>query len=404
MAAWFTRAAWEPAIARRRFRSSTHKLVRVETGESPFADLTSRDTGRDVHWIAPQLVVEVEYAGWTQDGRLRFPAFRGVRDDLDASSVVVQDREGTTASTDPPELEAVLSAQLANVRLTNPERIMYPDDGVTKLGLATYLLQVADHILPHLLNRPLALLRCPQGCQQTCFFQKKPMAGMPPEVEMHQLSRPGGSPQPAIVIRNLPGLLALVQFSALELHTWGCRADRPDRPDSLTFDLDPDTALPFARVCEAALLVRDQLSTLGLTSFVKTSGGKGLHIVVPIRRRSAWATASQFCDAVGHQLASQSPTRFTVSASKTSRQGKIYIDTLRNRFGATTIAAYSTRARNGAAISMPLGWEELATLRAANGFTVKNAPARLSHLAHDPWQGYFETSQSLTKSLLRQVL
>jgi bifunctional non-homologous end joining protein LigD len=224
---------------------------------------------------------------------------------------------------------------------------------------------------------------------------------MPPSIKSVQISVESRRVQECIVVRDLDGLLSLVQFSSLEIHAWNCRVDRPDRPDVIIFDLDPDPDLPFATVCRDAVIVRELLDDVGLQSFVKTSGSKGLHVFVPIQRYSSWTTARQFAAAIANRIVKQHPGRFTVSLSKRARRGKVYIDTLRNRFGATTIAAYSTRVRENASVSLPVSWETLSTLSSASYFTVKDVPAILRNQASDPWSQYATVRQRLSESMLR---
>ena len=371
----------------------THELA-----ESPFPSFAAGTAPREVHWVAPELVAEVEFGGWTDDRLLRFPTFRGIRADIAVAEVTVEEATSQTLET------AVTSElpldDLKPFQLTHPDRVMYPDCGVTKLGVATHYAHVAARMLPHLVNRPLSLVRCPRGCQEKCFFQKGKAQGMPEVVEAVKLSLDGQRTQSAIFIRDLAGLLALVQFSTLEFHTWGCQIDRPDRPDRLVFDFDPDVALPFSRVGTAALEMRDILAALGLESFVKTTGGNGLHVVVPIRRTISWSELYQFASGLAARMEGASPGRYTTSSSKRARAGKIYIDYLRNSFGATSIAAYSTRARPGAGVATPVAWAELATLPAADCFTVRNINRRLLHQPVDPWAKMAEVRQTITKRML----
>lgn len=389
-------------------KSLYERLSETERKVSPFCNLTRHDVGRDYHWVEPQLVIEIEYGGWTNDGKLRFPAFRGIRDEIDPLDVVNDSSEMETIPSS-SESEPSNSSQnlipdsLPDVKFTNPDRLMYPDDGVSKIGLAAYIAQVSNRMLPLVVNRPLALVRCPKGYGQQCFFQKKPTKGMPRCIQEIEVDMAGANVQPAVVIQDLEGLLSLIQFSTLEIHVWNCRVDRPDRPDVIIFDLDPDSSLPFHRVVDAAMQIQEQLESVGLESFVKTSGGKGLHILAPIRRRATWEQVSEFSEAISSKMAGSSPRSYTTSPSKAQRKGKIYIDTLRNRFGATSIATYSSRARTGAPVSMPVSWDELPTLTSAAMFTTQNAAARLVGINRDPWANYTSVEQSLTKAMIRRV-
>lgn len=367
------------------------------------------------------LAVEVEYTQLTRENMLRHPSYRGTRDDIEITDIQLADRQSqqtgprsaptetipegsttTSRSTTTPSPE-IPTGDLSQIHMTNPDRIMYPEVGVTKLGVATHYAQVAARLLPHIVDRPLALVRCPKGQGEKCFFQKSRTKGMPDAVAELQVTIPGRNPQPAIVVRDLAGVISLVQFSALEVHSWCCRIDRPDRPDQIIFDLDPDDALPFARVVSAALTLKELLGELELETFVKTTGGKGLHVVVPIKRTLTWDEASQFALNIGKHLASHSPGRFTTSVSKAARRGKVYVDFLRNKFGATAIAPYSTRARPTASIATPIGWGELSTISGADAFTVVNLQRRLVNESADPWADMPQVKQTVTKAILRSV-
>ena len=379
-------------------------LREIEIDESPFANLDRDAVGREFCWVRPHIVIGIEFGGWTNSQHLRFPSYRGLRTEVDPG-VVFTDRdhkfdEATIERPKPAILqipEQSLQA-LANVRFTNPERLMFPKERVTKLDVAKYMAQVAEWMLPFVVNRPLALVRCPKGCNEKCFYQKKPPAGMPECVELVEVTNDQGKAQYAAVIRDIEGLLTLTQFSALEIHNWGCQDDRPGRPDMVVFDIDPDDAIPFDRVCNAAYLIKEELSHVGLEAFVKTSGGKGLHVVLPIRRRPSWDDVGEFCDRLVGSMASRWPRTYTNRHSKSARKSKIYVDVLRNRFGSTAISPFSTRARDGGPVAMPIEWENLSRLKSSRAFTVQNAIQRLSHAS--PWSGYFDCKQSLTKKII----
>jgi bifunctional non-homologous end joining protein LigD len=288
--------------------------------------------------------------------------------------------------------------ELRDVPFTHPHRLLYPERAITKLALAIYYAEVSDWILPHLARRPLSLVRCPEGNNGARFYQKHAAAGTPEAV--HRIAiREKDKPQPYLMIDNLAGLLSLVQMSVLEIHPWGCRYDDIDRPDRITFDLDPDVAVAWSSVIEAARELRQRLSNLGLVSFVKTSGGKGLHIVVPIQRRHSWKEVEQFAKTIAVRMVADAPARYVAKASKAARQGKTYIDYLRNKRGATAVAAYSTRARTGAPVSAPLAWEELSPKILPDHFHVGNVSGRLAALKDDPWREMASVRQSLTASV-----
>lgn len=287
----------------------------------------------------------------------------------------------------------------ADLRLTHPDRVIYRDQGITKRDLALYYLRIAEWILPHVVGRPLSLVRCPTGVDHECFYQKHPPQGLPESVTRIEVEESTG-PDTYLVVHDLPGLLALVQFGALELHVWGARADKIERPDRLVFDLDPAPELPWKHVIDAALEMRGLLEQLEHTSFVKTTGGKGLHVVVPIARRHDWETVKTFCRAVATTLTQLRPERYLATASKAARRGKIFVDYLRNDRGATAVAPYSTRARQGAPISWPISWRELTELAGPTTVTVQNVSEFLAK-RRDPWRELPQVEQRLSPRILK---
>lgn len=291
---------------------------------------------------------------------------------------------------------------LATVRLTHPDRVLYPELGITKRDLAIYYVQIADWILPHVVGRPLSLVRCPAGMSGQCFFQRHPPEGLSVDVERVEIREKDKSGT-YLAVHDVRGLVSLVQFGALELHVWGCRADDVERPDRLVFDLDPDPSVPWKRVIDAAFVVREKLDDLALRSFAKTSGGKGLHVVVPIARKHTWEAATAFTRAIAGALAVERPNQFVATMSKAARRGKIFIDYLRNQRGASTVVAYSTRAKTGAPVSFPLSWDELPKLSGPQHYTVENVPRYLARRKRDPWQQILRTTQSITAAARRKL-
>jgi bifunctional non-homologous end joining protein LigD len=254
-------------------------------------------------------------------------------------------------------------------------------------------------MLPYIQDRPLSLVRCPQGRAQKCFFQKHDTGGFPDAMKTVRIEEGSGAVEDYYYVDSLAALIAGVQMGVLEFHIWGCRRDRLEQPDRLVFDLDPDEALGFAPVRDAAADLRDRLQEMGLKSWPMVTGGKGVHVVIPLARRNGWDEMKAFARGFAAAMADAEPTRFTAKASKAGRTGRIYIDWLRNDRGATAISPYSTRAREGAPVAMPLTWERLATLEAANGFTVSNAPADVAN-TDDPWTDIAKNPQSLTKTMI----
>jgi bifunctional non-homologous end joining protein LigD len=334
-----------------------------------------------VRWVAPRLVAEVEYGSWTAGGVLRRAVFKGVRDDKPAAASAPEEK---------PEVVAEAAGLPASVRLTHPDRIYWPDAGITKQGLAEFYAAIWDWIAPHMVNRPLSLLRCPEGIEGECFFQKHAWAGV-----HRSVSRIRDREEELLFIHNLEGLTSLVQAGVLEIHPWGATVNDPDRPDRVVFDLDPGEGVAWPEVIAAALDVRSRLAAIELESFVKTSGGKGLHVVVPMHPKHSWDDVNGFARQLAENMAKEAPRRFTARLGKKGRLGRIFIDYLRNGRGATAVAAYSTRARLGAPVSTPLAWEELTPEVRADHYRVGNLLNRLRYLTSDPWEGFSTLAQSL---------
>jgi len=293
-------------------------------------------------------------------------------------------------------------ATVAGITLTHPEKVLFPGQGLTKRDLALYYERIADWIVPQLEGRPLTLVRCPEGAGRSCFYHKHIDASAPAAIDRVKITESGGRKDYAVA-NDVSAVVGLAQIGVLELHTWGSRWPKIESPDRMIFDLDPDPALDWARVIEAARLVRALLDELGLRAFVKTTGGKGLHVVAPLARRHDWDEVKAFAHAVAQHMAGAMPQRFTAKVAKTERRGRIYIDWLRNARGATAIAAYSTRARTGAPVSTPLFWEELTEDVHSDHFNVRTLPERLARMAKDPWTEYASTRQSLTARMRRRL-
>jgi bifunctional non-homologous end joining protein LigD len=287
--------------------------------------------------------------------------------------------------------------EIGGVRLTSPDKVLYPEQAITKRALAEYYLAVAPAMLPHVARRPITLVRCPTGRQKKCFYQRHAGSGVPSE--LGEVDIPGFEESGAyLYIKDAKGLVALVQMGVLEVHPWGARIDRPDRPDRIIFDLDPGEGLGFPDVAEAALEVRAFLADLGLESFPKTTGGKGVHVVVPINRRCDYTKAKAFAKAAAEALAARTPTRYLTRVSKAERRGRIFIDYLRNDATATAVAPYSTRSRAGAPVATPLTWEELTPTLDPAALNVETVPGRLQRIGGDPWREMGKVRQGLPAS------
>jgi bifunctional non-homologous end joining protein LigD len=408
---------------RRALKDLRQRLEPLRVTQKPVGRTASAEA-RGVRWVRPELVVEVAFTGWTDDGRLRHPTYQGLREDVPASGVVrervaappprgtpetskqagnmTKATKATAASAAPsPGRRGNRPVQVAGVRITNPDRVVYPEQGVTKLELARYYEAAAALALPHLGERPLTLLRCPSGRERQCFFQKHAGAAMAAAVRRVHLREEAGE-EPYMYVDGVEALLALVQVGVLEFHVWGSRVDRLDRPDRLVFDLDPDEGLPWQRVVAAAFRVRDRLAELGLESFAKTTGGKGLHVVVPVARRVDWEVTKAFTQGVAEDIVRAAPAEYTARMAKTRRKGRVFVDYLRNAWNATAVGAYSTRARPGAPVSVPVSWAELEAGLNPAAYTVRTAPEWLSGRA-DPWPGFSGVRQSITVAMRREL-
>lgn len=289
------------------------------------------------------------------------------------------------------------------VRLTNPNKVLWPEQGLTKLALARYYAEVADFMLPHLSGRPLTLVRCPDGQHKGCFYQKVAHPPLPEGVHPVEVPEGSGGSGTYTYVSTLEGLLGLVQMGVLEVHVWGSRRDKLERPDQLVFDLDPDPEVPWSAVVDGALAVKEKLEELGLASFLKTTGGKGLHVVVPLVRRNDWEEARAFSHALVRALAKEHPGRYVTTLSKQKRKGRIFLDYLRNGRGATAVCVFSTRRRPHAPVSAPVSWSELGPKLRPDQFTVENLPRRLLAQSRDPWEGFFDVRQSITKPMRRSL-
>lgn len=394
--------------------TALHTVLRqIERSTKPFHDPVPDSRG--VHWVRPQLVVEVEFSEWTRDGRLRQPSFRGVREDRHPGEIRLTQskRCGTdrAARAMAPHASRTRAAharpaagkvQVAGVWLTNPQRILYPEQGVTKLSLALFYEAIQGWILPHLANRPLSLLRCPQGRSKQCFFQKHPQQAMAASIPRLAIKGKEGSAT-YLYVRSISDLVALVQAGVLEIHPWGSRVDDVEHPDIMVLDLDPAPEVPWPELLRVAAGLRDRLHALGLASFARTTGGKGLHLVIPLARTAGWADVKAFARAVSQRHVDDDPQRLTTNPSKAKRRGRIFLDYLRNGRGATAIASYSTRARAGAPIAVPIGWHELNAALRSDRYNIGNLRRRLAALRTDPWEGFDAARRPITREMRRAV-
>jgi len=317
---------------------------------------------KEVTWLKPQLVAEIEFAEITRDGSIRQGSFIALREDKLASDVHLDSVQTTAADSK--------DVKVAGIAISHPERMVYPADEVTKLEVVRYYERVGENMLPYVAGRPLAVLRGPDGIEGDLFFQKSFNSHLPKHVFQTELAD-GTS---VFYIKKTDGLVALAQFGVIEFHPWGARLADPERPDLLIWDLDPDPSVPWPEVQGTAVLLRDYLADLGLETLIKTSGGKGLHIVLHLKRKHEWDPMREFAKAVAQELVTFNPKRLISTATKAKRTGKIYIDWMRNGRGSTCIAPWALRARQGAAVSMPVNWGDIVQSTAA-AFTIRDAPA-----------------------------
>jgi len=387
-------------------------------------------------FVKPELVAEIEFRGWTREGLIRQGAFKGLRKDKPAAEII---RELPTpfapapgSGRRPARGQATAGAQtasemgsrlrrnerkeepakrvtviheidddkdgdwieIAGVKVTHPGRVMFPGRNITKKMLIEYQLAIADRILPHVALRPLSLVRCPRGQEGDCFFQKHALKGFPEEFKPIVIAEKEGRGT-YLYIEDEKGLVAAVQMGALELHIWGSHNKTLEKPDRLVFDLDPDEEVDFAAVKLGAAEMRDRLKSIGIESFCMTTGGKGLHVVVPLTPKHGWDDIKAFAEAMARTLAADDPDRYLAVMSKAKRKGKIFVDYLRNGRGATAIAPFSTRARAGAPVAWPVNWRNLSKLENAHPVTIDNYADVLKRERTDPWKGYFDVDQVL---------
>jgi bifunctional non-homologous end joining protein LigD len=380
-------------------RSIYKALKPLLRDKSAFDGVPVSERGKNAAtWVDPKLVAEVDFHGWTHDDHVRHASFQGLREDKKAKDIVRERKIAAAAVKADKKRSATAKSHTSDdtvgaVRLSHPDRMYWEDAGVTKRGLAEYYTQVWKWMRPHVTGRVISLLRCPEGATGQCFFQKHASAGIDTK-HLHLVREPKGDK--SISIDDLDGLIALVQGGVLEVHVRGSSTDHLEQADRLVFDLDPGPGTGWPDIVAAARDVRARLQKLKLKSFVKTSGGKGLHVVVPIRPTS-WDMVKDFAHAFAAAMAADDPDHYLATATKSKRSGRIFIDYLRNSREATAVAPYSTRARPGAPVATPVDWSELGRLKGADQYTVLNLAQRLGKLRKDPWADIGKIKQSLPK-------
>lgn len=363
-------------------------LIENSGSTNPFT--TTPPGARCAHWLIPNLVCEVEFTEWTKDGHLRHPSFKGLRMDKEPLNVIREKEMPTTKATRTQKTKKIA---MKSPILTHPNKILYLEDKITKQDLFTYYEEISDYILPYLLQRPLTLLRCPSSYTE-CFYQRHYNAQTPKTLYPVDIESDKKREQ-YLYLNDKNGLLNLVQMGVLEIHPWGSRINHIEQPDLVVIDLDPAPDVPWKKVVAAAKDVKEHLMNFQLQSFVKSTGGKGLHVVVPIKPEYDWDEVKEFTHVFVQFLEKLKPNDYVSQMSKTKRTGKIFIDYLRNQRTATAIGTYSTRARIHAPISTPLFWDELSPRKEDNTYTIKTLPKRIKELKNDPWHDFWTIKQSL---------
>ncbi len=381
----------------------TARLKKLETGKPPFIDPPAGAEAKRAIWVKPELVGEVRYSERTRDDLLRQPVFLGLREDKPPGQVVLEVPEpaNETYKKNSPAPVAAGDAGI-NIFLTHPDRVLYPEQGLTKKNLLQYYRLVEKFMIPHVAGRPLTLVRCPDGRHEECFFQKHANETVPKSLERIPIEE-NDKIENYMAVDSLAGVGALVQMGVLEIHTWNSRKEKLEYPDRFVMDIDPDPAVSWEKVIETAFLLRERLNELGFASFLKTTGGKGLHVVVPLAARQDWEEVNYFTKALAEDIVRSAPGSFTSKMTKSRRMGKIFVDYMRNIRGATAVEAYSTRAKPGAPVSSPIEWVELKSGIRSDSFTIKNMPDRMKNLKRDPWEGFFNARQSITKKTRKKL-
>ncbi|HEY1768590.1 MAG TPA: DNA ligase D [Terracidiphilus sp.] len=409
-------------------RTMRNQLDRLSRKESPFAQMPG-GAGRGAQWVKPELVAQIAFATWTRDNLVRQASFKGLREDKPAREVVREvpaapqpaaikpsavkrpSREISSGKSAAERKNAAPtqkqngkdSTVAAQFHISHPERILDPASGMTKLVLAEYYLGVAERMLPHVADRPLSVVRCPEGSGKPCFFQKHVGRGLPPGVNSIPVrNRKTEVKEDYLTLNSEEGLAGMAQMGVLEIHPWGSRNETLDQPDRIIFDLDPDTGIAWSTLAESAADLRKRLKKIGLVSFLKSTGGKGLHVVVPIEPQFEWPVIKKFSHELVVEMEAQQPTLYLTKMSKAERKNRIFLDYLRNDREATAIAPFSPRARSGAPVAMTLGWNELKSASAPK-YRVVDFEDWRSRLTRDPWKEMAKTSQHLTEEMLAAV-
>jgi bifunctional non-homologous end joining protein LigD len=392
------------------------QLDKLEQSKSPFAHLP-KGVSRGVHWVKPELVAQISFSNWTRDNLVRQAAFKGLREDKPAKEVVREQPETPeqTVRSEPHRKDVMPTSKTSrssskagsgnktDLPITHPDKILDPESGMTKLMLASYLLAVADNMLLHIADRPLSVVRCPEGAGKPCFFQKHIGMGLPKGIGSVPVpNKKNGSIEQYLTLNSAEGLVGMAQMGVLEIHPWGSKNESLEKPDRIIFDMDPDEAIDWKTLAATAKEFRARLEEFGLESFLKTTGGKGLHVIAPIRPENEWPVVKEFAHNVVLGMERKNPRLYVTKMTKALRKNRIYLDYLRNDRGSTAIAPYSTRARSGAPVALPLDWKEL-NAKVRPVFHVTDFDSWKKRLARDPWSEMLKVKQRLSAKAVRDA-
>jgi bifunctional non-homologous end joining protein LigD len=402
------------------FTQATHRLLRAKLErlarkDSPFADVPP-EMRRGAHWVRPNLVAQVQFSTWTRDNLVRQAAFKGLREDKPAKEVVRERAVGANESKQNSSREKgkampksgrgrigatkMKNIAMKSLAITHPDKVLDAESGMTKQQLAEYYEAVAENLLPHVADRPLSIVRCPDGNNKPCFFQKHVGFGLPAGIKTVSIrSRKSHDKEDYLTVDSSEGLVGLAQMGVLEIHTWGSRNESLEHPDRVVFDLDPDAAIQWKTLAETAREFKRRLAKMGLVSFLKSTGGKGLHVVVPIRPDHEWPAIKEFAHGLALKLERDNPELYVTKMTKVTRKNRIYLDYLRNDREATSVAPYSPRARSGVPVAMPLRWSELSAAKPPS-FHVLDFAKWKSRLRHDPWNEMLKIKQKIPVAMV----
>lgn len=391
-------------LTERSMKELEEKFENIKREAAPFKQAPEPKKNEKITWLVPELIAEIRFAGWTEDNLLRQASFKGLRTDKEPGDIKKENADDKTQAGKKPkegqppvkDSERPMKAKgdgiiIDGIKITSPDKVIFDDPEITKADVVRYYAKVAERMMPYAGYRILSIVRCPKGISQSCFYKKHPGPDNKGIVTMPFLNS-SGEKEEYFYIEDASGLLSEAQMGTLEFHTWGSRTDNPEKPDMMVFDLDPDEGMGLEQVRQGVKDIKSLLDQLSLNSFLKTSGGKGYHVVVPFKPSAEWNTFHDFARRIAEAMEQQWPDRYTSNVRKNKRTNKIFIDWIRNGRGATSIAPYSIRARKGARVSMPIPWEELDTV-APDGVDMANALIRV--VGSDPWKDFFQIDQQL---------